>query len=168
VASPPVRYVSVNIAIAIRSTLNVIIDCLSLPYVLIAVCTDSLSLYECLVKLGTTKEKRLMIDIVSRGTSSVTICHVNVVLPGIGPIYEHGTFEHFRRPSSSLFPRRTFTRPPAHHMYIILLVSFVEQSTFSFISALIRQTSWPCEQPTSEASLRIFGGLIGATTWQTP
>jgi hypothetical protein len=31
----------------------------------IVVCTDSFSLYECLVKLGTTKEKRLMIDIMA-------------------------------------------------------------------------------------------------------
>jgi hypothetical protein len=38
---------------------------LSLPYVLIVVCTDSLSLYKCLVKLGTTKEKRLIIDIIA-------------------------------------------------------------------------------------------------------
>ena len=29
----------------------------------VIVCTDSYSLYECLVKLGTTGEKRLMIDI---------------------------------------------------------------------------------------------------------
>ena len=29
------------------------------------VCTDSRSLYDCLVKLGTTREKRLMIDIMS-------------------------------------------------------------------------------------------------------
>ena len=29
------------------------------------VCTDSYSLYECLVKLGTTKERRLMIDIMA-------------------------------------------------------------------------------------------------------
>ena len=28
-------------------------------------CTDSFSLYECLVKLGTTQEKRLMIDVLS-------------------------------------------------------------------------------------------------------
>ena len=55
----------VDIAIAIRSTLNVIMDRLSLPHVPIVVCTDSLSLYECLVKLGTTKEKRLMIDIMA-------------------------------------------------------------------------------------------------------
>ena len=31
----------------------------------IVVCTDSFSLYECIVKLGTTKEKRLMIDIMA-------------------------------------------------------------------------------------------------------
>jgi hypothetical protein len=55
----------VDIAIAIGSTLNVIMDRLSLPHVPIVVCTDSLSLYECLVKLGTTKEKRLMIDIMA-------------------------------------------------------------------------------------------------------
>lgn len=29
------------------------------------VCTDSFSLYECMVKLGTTKEKRLMIDVMA-------------------------------------------------------------------------------------------------------
>jgi hypothetical protein len=29
----------------------------------LVVCTDSKSLYECLVKLGTTQEKRLMIDV---------------------------------------------------------------------------------------------------------
>jgi hypothetical protein len=55
----------VDIAIAIGSTLNVIMDRLSLPHVPIVVCTDSLSLYECLVKLGTTKEKRLIIDIMA-------------------------------------------------------------------------------------------------------
>ena len=32
---------------------------------LIIVCTDSFSLYECIVKLGTTKEKRLIIDIIA-------------------------------------------------------------------------------------------------------
>jgi hypothetical protein len=31
----------------------------------IIVCTDSYSLYECLVKLGIIKEKRLMIDIMA-------------------------------------------------------------------------------------------------------
>jgi hypothetical protein len=30
----------------------------------LVVCTDSKSLYECLVKLGTTREKRLIIDVI--------------------------------------------------------------------------------------------------------
>lgn len=55
----------VDIAIAIGGTINMIIERLSLPRVPIVVCTDSFSLYECLVKLGTTKEKRLMIDIMA-------------------------------------------------------------------------------------------------------
>jgi hypothetical protein len=38
---------------------------LELPPTAITICTDSYSLYECLVKLGTTKEKRLMIDIMA-------------------------------------------------------------------------------------------------------
>ncbi|KAI1000668.1 hypothetical protein K3495_g7530 [Podosphaera aphanis] len=50
---------------AITSTLSKMTDQLSLPPVPLIVCTDSYSLYECLVKLGTTKEKRLMIDIMA-------------------------------------------------------------------------------------------------------
>ena len=55
----------VNMAIAIGTTLKMIIDQLELPAIPIIVYTDSYSLYECLVKLGTTKEKRLMIDIMA-------------------------------------------------------------------------------------------------------
>jgi hypothetical protein len=44
---------------AIKSTLDKILSA-SLPLVL---CTDSKSLYDCLVRLGTTTEKRLMIDV---------------------------------------------------------------------------------------------------------
>jgi len=50
-------------AIAIGTTLKMIIDQLELPVIPIIVCTDLYSLYEYLVKLGTTKEKRLIIDI---------------------------------------------------------------------------------------------------------
>ncbi|CAL3965917.1 unnamed protein product [Diplocarpon coronariae] len=32
---------------------------------ILIICTDSYSLYECLVKLRTTKEKRLIIDIIA-------------------------------------------------------------------------------------------------------
>jgi len=55
----------VDIAYTIGSTLNMVIKQLDLPTIPIVVCTDSYSLYECLVKLGTTKEKRLMIDIIA-------------------------------------------------------------------------------------------------------
>lgn len=55
----------VDMAFAITSTLNMIMDQLSLPVIPMIVCTDSYSLYECIVKLGSTKEKRLMIDIMA-------------------------------------------------------------------------------------------------------
>ncbi|TAQ83776.1 hypothetical protein B7494_g7905 [Chlorociboria aeruginascens] len=55
----------VDMGIAIGTTLKIITDQLALPQIPIIVCTDSYSLYECLVKLGTTKEKRLMIDIMA-------------------------------------------------------------------------------------------------------
>jgi hypothetical protein len=54
-----------DMAYAISSTLKMITSQLDLPDILTIVCTDSFSLYECLVKLGTTKEKRLMIDIIA-------------------------------------------------------------------------------------------------------
>jgi hypothetical protein len=55
----------VDMSFAIGSTLTMIMKQLGLPTIPIIVCTDSYSLYECLVKLGTTKEKRLMIDIMA-------------------------------------------------------------------------------------------------------
>src|SRR6202051_2202906 len=55
----------VDIAIAINTTIKMITEQLDLPQIPMIVCTDSYSLYECLVKLGTTKEKRLMIDIMA-------------------------------------------------------------------------------------------------------
>jgi hypothetical protein len=54
-----------DIGFAIGSTLKMITEQLNLPTIPTIVCTDSFSLYECLVKLGTTKEKRLMIDIMA-------------------------------------------------------------------------------------------------------
>jgi len=51
--------------IAIGTTLKIIIDRLELPAIPIIVCTNSYSLYKCLVKLGTIKEKRLIIDIMA-------------------------------------------------------------------------------------------------------
>ena len=48
-----------DIGAAIKSTVDKILQ-INLPLVL---CTDSKSLYDCLVRLGTTQEKRLMIDV---------------------------------------------------------------------------------------------------------
>jgi hypothetical protein len=55
----------VDIAYAIGSILKLITIQLKLPDIIIIVYTDLYSFYEYLVKLGTTKEKRLMIDIIA-------------------------------------------------------------------------------------------------------
>lgn len=47
----------------LASTVRMVTDRLHMPPIPIVVWTDSYSLYECIVKLGTTKEKRLMIDL---------------------------------------------------------------------------------------------------------
>ena len=54
----------VDMAIVIGTTLKMITDRLELSVIPIIVCTDLYSLYKCLVKLSTTKEKRLIIDII--------------------------------------------------------------------------------------------------------
>ena len=50
-------------AIAIRTTLKIVIDQLKLPTIPTIVYTDLYSLYKYLVKLSTTKEKHLIINI---------------------------------------------------------------------------------------------------------
>jgi hypothetical protein len=55
----------VDIAIIVKITLNTIFTRLDLPMIPIIVYTDSFLLYEYLVKLDITKEKRLMIDIIA-------------------------------------------------------------------------------------------------------
>ena len=54
-----------DIGLAIATTLRMITDRLEIPKIPVILCTDSYSLYECLVKLGSTLEKRLMIDIMA-------------------------------------------------------------------------------------------------------
>ena len=54
-----------DLGIALATTVKMITDRIGLPPVPLIICTDSYSLYECLIKLGTTKEKRLMIDIMA-------------------------------------------------------------------------------------------------------
>ena len=56
---------NINIGIIIESTVNIIAIKLGILKILIIVYIDLFSLYECLVKLGTTKEKRLIINIIS-------------------------------------------------------------------------------------------------------
>jgi hypothetical protein len=51
-------------AIAIGTTITKIAAKFDVFIVLIVTCTNSFSIYECLMKLGTTKEKRLMINII--------------------------------------------------------------------------------------------------------
>jgi hypothetical protein len=55
----------VNIGIAFAITLEIIITQFNQPEILLVICTNSYFLYECLVKFGTTQEKRLMIDILA-------------------------------------------------------------------------------------------------------
>ena len=52
-------------AIAIKTTLKIIINQLKLPIIPIIICTNLYSLYKYLVKLSTIKEKRLIINIIA-------------------------------------------------------------------------------------------------------
>lgn len=49
----------------LKYTLSTITERLNLPTTRMVMCTDSYSLYQCLVQLGTTAEKRLMIDLMA-------------------------------------------------------------------------------------------------------
>lgn len=55
----------VDLGLTIVTTLKMITDRLGLQAIPLVICIDLYSLYECLVKLGTTNEKRLMIDIMA-------------------------------------------------------------------------------------------------------
>jgi hypothetical protein len=55
----------VDMAIVINTTIRMITDQLGFSHPAIIICTDSYSLYEYLIKLSTTKEKHLMINIMA-------------------------------------------------------------------------------------------------------
>ena len=55
----------VNITIAIKTTLKIIIDWFEFFIIFIIIYTDLYSLYKYLVKLSTIKEKHLMINIMA-------------------------------------------------------------------------------------------------------
>jgi hypothetical protein len=55
----------VNMAVAVNTMIKIIMDQLGFSHPAIIVCMDSYLLYECLVKLGMTKEKCLIIDIMA-------------------------------------------------------------------------------------------------------
>jgi hypothetical protein len=57
--------IRINISFVISFTLKIITKQLKLPAIPTIVYTDSFLLYKCLVKLGTTKEKRLIINIMA-------------------------------------------------------------------------------------------------------
>jgi hypothetical protein len=55
----------IDIAIVINTTIKIITEQLGFLQTLIVVCTNLYLLYKCLVKLGTTQENRLIIDIIA-------------------------------------------------------------------------------------------------------
>ncbi|KYK57237.1 hypothetical protein DCS_04244 [Drechmeria coniospora] len=56
---------ALDMGYVLTQTVNTIVSRLQIPTIPLIMCTDSYSLYECLVKLGSTTEKRLMIDIMA-------------------------------------------------------------------------------------------------------
>ncbi|KAK6579718.1 hypothetical protein PZA11_007954 [Diplocarpon coronariae] len=57
--------VGIDMLVSIATIIDIIIVKLSLPRLLTIIYIDSLSLYKCIIKLGTIKEKRLIIDIIA-------------------------------------------------------------------------------------------------------
>jgi hypothetical protein len=55
----------VNVKIALATTLEIIIIRFNQPEIPLVIYTNLYSLYECLIKLGITQEKRLIIDILA-------------------------------------------------------------------------------------------------------
>ena len=56
--------IRIDILIALLSIINMIINKLEIKQLLIIICIDFFLLYKCIIKLNTTKEKRLIINII--------------------------------------------------------------------------------------------------------
>jgi hypothetical protein len=56
--------IGIDILILIAIIIKMVINKLSLYHLLIIVCINYFSLYKCIIKLGTIKEKRLIINII--------------------------------------------------------------------------------------------------------
>jgi hypothetical protein len=54
----------INTGITLAITFRLITDQLRLPEIPLIICTNSYLLYECIVKLGITQKKRLIIDVI--------------------------------------------------------------------------------------------------------
>ena len=54
-----------DLGFVIKQTFTMIYKRINLPKIPLILCTDSYSLYQCLIQLGTTSEKRLMINIMT-------------------------------------------------------------------------------------------------------
>jgi len=54
----------INILIALSNIINMITNKLKIRQLLIIICINSFLLYKCIIKLGTIKEKRLIINII--------------------------------------------------------------------------------------------------------
>ncbi|KAI1387098.1 uncharacterized protein F4822DRAFT_443927 [Hypoxylon trugodes] len=54
-----------DIGYVVHHTINTVLGRLSFPRVPLVLCTDSYSLYQCLVQMGSTNKKRLMIDLMA-------------------------------------------------------------------------------------------------------
>ena len=55
----------IDLAVAIITTLRIVIEHLRLIMIPLVIYIDLYSLYECLVKLGTTNKKRLIVDVLA-------------------------------------------------------------------------------------------------------
>jgi hypothetical protein len=102
-----------DIGSVIQATLNAILLS-SLPTLIpLIICTDSYSLYDCMIKLGTTAEKRLMIDIM-----------------GLRQSYERREIDEIRWIEGSCNPADAMTKAkPGKTLRLLIETNTIELST---------------------------------------